>query len=82
MLDAVDESSERAIDDCGAIGNALVIRTGQEKDPHFNDRGEQTLIHWGVGVGGLPGKEGDGGAFDAEGGEHPVAPGSHKGGGE
>jgi type IV secretion system protein VirD4 len=39
-LDWIDKDSETAIDECRDLAEALVIRTGQEKDPHFTDAAE------------------------------------------
>jgi len=39
-LDFIDKDSPVAIDECRDIGEALVIRTGQEKDPHWPDSAE------------------------------------------
>ncbi len=39
-LDFIDPDSPLVIDECRALANALVIRTGQEKDPHWNDSAE------------------------------------------
>ncbi|MBS0207743.1 MAG: type IV secretory system conjugative DNA transfer family protein [Planctomycetes bacterium] len=40
VLDSIDKASPLAIDDCRALAEAFVIRTGQEKDPHFVDSAE------------------------------------------
>jgi type IV secretion system protein VirD4 len=39
-LDGIDKDSPLAIDDCRDMANALVIRTGEEKDPHWVDSAE------------------------------------------
>ncbi len=39
-LDAIDRNSPLAIDECRDFANALVIRTGEEKDPHWVDSAE------------------------------------------
>jgi type IV secretion system protein VirD4 len=39
-LDGIDRDSPLAIDDCRDMANALVIRTGEEKDPHWVDSAE------------------------------------------
>jgi type IV secretion system protein VirD4 len=39
----IDGQSESMIDDCRGLAESLVIRTGQEKDPHWNDRAEQNI---------------------------------------
>ena len=39
-LDFIDANSPLVLDECGALANALVIRTGQEKEPHWNDSAE------------------------------------------
>lgn len=36
-LDLIDKDSPEALDDCRDLANALVITTGQEKDPHFTE---------------------------------------------
>jgi type IV secretion system protein VirD4 len=42
-LDWIDQDAATAIDECADLADALVIRTGQEKDPHFNDTAEEWL---------------------------------------
>jgi type IV secretion system protein VirD4 len=42
-LDYIDHSSTRAVDECNSVANALVVRTGQEKEPHWNDKAEAFL---------------------------------------
>lgn len=42
-LDMIDKSSPLAIDECRDFANALVIRTGEEKDPHWCDSAEAWL---------------------------------------
>jgi type IV secretion system protein VirD4 len=39
-LDFIDKDSPVAIDECRDLAEALVIRTGQEKDPHWVDSAE------------------------------------------
>jgi type IV secretion system protein VirD4 len=39
-LDGIDRDSPLAIDDCRDMANAMVIRTGEEKDPHWVDSAE------------------------------------------
>jgi type IV secretion system protein VirD4 len=39
-LDGIDKDSPLAIDDCRDMANTLVIRTGEEKDPHWVDSAE------------------------------------------
>ena len=39
-LDFIDKDSPTAIDECRDLAEALVIRTGQEKDPHWVDSAE------------------------------------------
>lgn len=39
-MDGIDRDSPLAIDDCRDMANALVIRTGEEKDPHWVDSAE------------------------------------------
>ncbi len=39
-VEFIDRESPTAIDDCRDLGEALVIRTGQEKDPHWTDSAE------------------------------------------
>ena len=36
-LDFIDKNSPTALDDCRDLANALVITTGEEKDPHFTE---------------------------------------------
>jgi type IV secretion system protein VirD4 len=40
QLDFIDKSSPTAIDECRDLGEALAIRTGQEKEPHWVDSAE------------------------------------------
>ena len=42
-LDFIDASNPLAIDDCRALAEALVIRTGQEKEPHWCDAAEMNI---------------------------------------
>jgi len=39
-LDFIDKNSPTAIDECRDLAEALVIRTGEEKDPHWVDSAE------------------------------------------
>lgn len=39
-LDFIDKESSTALDDCRDLAEALVVRTGQEKDPHWCDSAE------------------------------------------
>ena len=39
-LEFIDRASDTALDDCRDLAEALVVRTGQEKDPHWVDAGE------------------------------------------
>jgi type IV secretion system protein VirD4 len=39
-LDGIDKHSPLALDDCRDLANAMVIRTGEEKDPHWVDSAE------------------------------------------
>jgi type IV secretion system protein VirD4 len=39
-LDGIDKDSPLAIDDCRDMANALVIKTGEERDPHWVDSAE------------------------------------------
>jgi len=36
-MDLIDRDSPEALDLCRAMGDAMVERTGEERDPHFND---------------------------------------------
>ena len=40
LMDTIDAESPFMIDECRALANAMVIRTGEEKDPFWNDSGE------------------------------------------
>jgi type IV secretion system protein VirD4 len=42
-FDFIEAENELAIDDCRDIAEALVVRTGQEKDPFWNDAAETWL---------------------------------------
>ncbi len=42
-LDCIDKNSDTALDECRSMANALVIRTGEEKDPHWADSAELIL---------------------------------------
>jgi type IV secretion system protein VirD4 len=39
-LDTLDPSNPLALDECRALAESLVVRTGQEKEPHWNDAAE------------------------------------------
>ncbi|QJW98489.1 type IV secretory system conjugative DNA transfer family protein [Frigoriglobus tundricola] len=39
-LEFIDRDADTALDDCRDLAEALVVRTGQEKDPHWNDAAE------------------------------------------
>lgn len=39
-LQFIDPSSTTALDECRDLASALVVRTGQEKEPHWNDSAE------------------------------------------
>lgn len=39
-LDFIDKESRHALDDCRDLAEALVVRTGQEKEPHWADSAE------------------------------------------
>ncbi len=39
-LDLIDADSPLALEDCRALGEALVVRTGQEREPHWCDAAE------------------------------------------
>jgi type IV secretion system protein VirD4 len=39
-LSAIDKNDPLAIDACNALAKALVLRTGDEKEPHWNDSAE------------------------------------------
>ena len=39
-LDAIAPDSPHLIDDCKGLANAIVVRTGEEKDPHWADSAE------------------------------------------
>lgn len=50
----IDKHSARAIDECNDLANALVVRTGEEKEPHWNDSAElwiaallATIVYYG-----------------------------------
>lgn len=42
-LDCIDGNSELAIDDCRTLAEALVVRTGQEREPHWCDAAEMLI---------------------------------------
>jgi len=42
-LEFIDANSPTAIDDCRDLAESLVVRTGQEKEPHWNDSAETWL---------------------------------------
>jgi type IV secretion system protein VirD4 len=39
-LDFIDRNSDTAIDDCRALAESQVVRSGQEREPHFPDSAE------------------------------------------
>jgi len=39
-LEFIDKDARTALDDCRDLAEALVVRTGQEKEPHWNDSAE------------------------------------------
>lgn len=42
-LDFIDKDSPQALDECRDLAEALVIRTGEEKDPHWCDSSEAAI---------------------------------------
>jgi type IV secretion system protein VirD4 len=53
-LDFIHKDSPTALDECRDLAEALVIRTGQERDPHWNDSAEawisallSLVVHYG-----------------------------------
>jgi type IV secretion system protein VirD4 len=42
-LDGIAASSPEALDECRDLAEAVVIRTGEEKDPHWNDTAEAVI---------------------------------------
>lgn len=42
-LDFIDKDSPQALDECRDLAEAVVIRTGEEKDPHWNDTAEAVI---------------------------------------
>lgn len=42
-IDFIDPASPTALDDCRDGGEAMVVRTGEEKDPHWNDKAESVI---------------------------------------
>lgn len=42
-LDFIDKDSPLALDECRDLAEALVIRTGEEKEPHWNDSAEAII---------------------------------------
>ena len=42
-LEFIDPNDPLAIDHCRALAEALVVRTGQEKEPHWNDAAESWI---------------------------------------
>jgi type IV secretion system protein VirD4 len=42
-LDFIDKNSETALDDCNDLAKALIVRTGQEREPHWDDSAESWL---------------------------------------
>ncbi len=49
-LQFIDRESPTAIDECRDLAEALVVRTGQEKDPHWNDSAEVWISAMTAGV--------------------------------
>jgi type IV secretion system protein VirD4 len=49
-LQFIDRESPTAIDECRDLAEALVVRTGQEKDPHWNDAAEVWISAMTAGV--------------------------------
>ncbi len=43
VLQHIDRNSPTALDDCRALAEALVVRTGQEKEPHWCDSAEMNI---------------------------------------
>jgi type IV secretion system protein VirD4 len=39
-LDFIDKNNPLALDECADLANALVVRTGEEREPHWNDSAE------------------------------------------
>jgi len=42
-LSAIQSDSVQALDDARAVAEAMVVRTGEEKEPHWNDSAEQWI---------------------------------------
>jgi type IV secretion system protein VirD4 len=42
-LDFINMGAPDGIDQCGDLANMLIVRQGTEKEPHWNDRAENTL---------------------------------------
>lgn len=42
-LDFIDKDSPQALDECRDLAESVVIRTGEEKDPHWNDSAEAVI---------------------------------------
>src|SRR5436305_1332601 len=42
-LDLIDANAPDFLDQCRDVANALVVRTGQEHEPHWNDSAELIL---------------------------------------
>ena len=42
-LDFIDKDSPQALDECRDLAESVVIRTGDEKDPHWNDSAEAVI---------------------------------------
>lgn len=42
-LDTIDAASPTALDDCRALAEALVVRTGEEKEKHWDDSAESFI---------------------------------------
>ena len=57
-LDFIDKDSPVAIDECRDLAEALVVRTGQERDPHWVDSAEVAIAAM-IAVVVLYGQEGD-----------------------
>ena len=43
LLDFIDKDSPQALDECRDVAESLVIRTGEEKNPHWNDSAEAVI---------------------------------------
>jgi type IV secretion system protein VirD4 len=42
-LDFIDKNDPEALDECRDLGEALVVRTGDEKEPHWSDSAEEVI---------------------------------------